>query len=480
MKELVQIKEGKYVSGGGGSLLVQDGEGDGGGAGTFSPLVAYAFSINFILGVGVLNIPSAFFSLGLLLGAVFLCVVTFFSLLTVLWLVEVAARAEALTHYNEFPGVAEEPAFAITSRKFEVNQLCGLFIGPWGKTLFSVAIGLFIYGVLWSYAAVFANSTARLIPMPWGDCSVESSSSCHSSYIFFLFLFMCCVGPLACLDLKEQKWVQISLAIFRAVAIAIIFITTLAALFSHPYSSSALPNTSAPYTGSGLTAANFGNFASAFGALVFSQVFQTSCPILCKEVKDKTKLRYIFAGTLLTTHTIYTLMGFLVACYMGSQTPNMLNLAWNHYTEWGLNNWFGRLLSWVVVLFPAVDVLSSFPLNAVTLGNNMQMAFGSRSFQMKIMFRLLVALPPIVGAAFVSDLSAILEWTGLLGFVICFSVPAILQIQSVKASIKLWGVEKAHAPVYPGFTYFHHLGWAYFLLVSSAIALLYSVATRLI
>eukprot|EP00808_Paulinella_micropora_P013904 g52622.t1 len=62
-------------------------------AGKYGPRAAYAFTINYILGVGCLGIPYALSKAGLLLGSFILCVVTAFSFLTVVWVAECVARA---------------------------------------------------------------------------------------------------------------------------------------------------------------------------------------------------------------------------------------------------------------------------------------------------------------------------------------------------------------------------------------------------
>ena len=45
-------------------------------------------------------------------------------------------------------------------------------------------------------------------------------------------------------------------------------------------------------------------------------------------------------------------------------------------------------------------------------------------------FRLRAALPPIIGAAFVTDLGRITDYTGLTGFAIAFIFPAVLALSA--------------------------------------------------
>ena len=48
-------------------------------------------------------------------------------------------------------------------------------------------------------------------------------------------------------------------------------------------------------------------------------------------------------------------------------------------------------------------------------------------------YRLIAAVPPLIGALFVSDLGQILEFTGIFGMVMALSVPAILALRSRRA-----------------------------------------------
>lgn len=118
------------------------------------------------------------------------------------------------------------------------------------------------------------------------------------------------------------------------------------------------------------------------------------------------------------------------------------------------------------LIFPALDVASAYPLNAITLGNNLMAAWASdltpkvaRFRRVRLFFRLLAAVPPIVGAflanlacsplypvtvthatyharvrwgaagAFlISNLDTILSFVGLFGFFVAFFGPAALYV----------------------------------------------------
>ena len=99
-----------------------------------------------------------------------------------------------------------------------------------------------------------------------------------------------------------------------------------------------------------------------------------------------------------------------------------------------------QAIAYYVVCFPATDVVSAFPLNGITLGNSLMGSwYGNRIGEVegdrlkRIIFRLLGAIPPIVGACFVRELGTITAYTGVTGFIIAFTFPAILNVRSQNA-----------------------------------------------
>lgn len=88
-------------------------------------------------------------------------------------------------------------------------------------------------------------------------------------------------------------------------------------------------------------------------------------------------------------------------------------------------------------MFPAVDVVSAYPLNAITLGNNLLGAvYGKRIHEVeknrliRTAFRLLASVPPIVFGILVRELGVITDYTGTTGFLIGLCIPAILYMSS--------------------------------------------------
>ena len=66
--------------------------------------------------------------------------------------------------------------------------------------------------------------------------------------------------------------------------------------------------------------------------------------------------------------------------------------------------------------------------------------------KIKIAFRLLAVVPPLIGAAVVSNLDKIMAMAGLIGFGIAFFVPALLALAARRRCIQLFGQKFADTP----------------------------------
>jgi len=99
---------------------------------------------------------------------------------------------------------------------------------------------------------------------------------------------------------------------------------------------------------------------------IYAQILHHSVPGLCEPVRNKKHLPHIFTSTFITTFFFYTLLGVLLAVYYGSnlQATCSLNFVWYRGGKpFGMSTpWWAQIIIMVIVLFPAVDVLSAFPL----------------------------------------------------------------------------------------------------------------------
>ena len=136
-----------------------------------------------------------------------------------------------------------EPNYRISiHRKFEIAELCQIFVGKWFKFAYLFVLTADLFLANWSYAAVAASAWASKIPYTFGKmtmCNDDAfhhqilpSGGCLYSYYFSLFLFGVIVVTLSMLDLKEQATVQVVFGLARLITIAGIIIYPLAKLVS--------------------------------------------------------------------------------------------------------------------------------------------------------------------------------------------------------------------------------------------------------
>ena len=127
--------------------------------------------------------------------------------------------------------VSPIPKFRILQddRKFEVSELCGMFLGRWAKYGYVIAITATCFLYLLGYSTVAATSWAVNLPLDFANvrqCNntdfeffmhmLPSDVSCRNGYWFSLFLFA--------FSLKEQTVVQVLLSILRIITVAMISI----------------------------------------------------------------------------------------------------------------------------------------------------------------------------------------------------------------------------------------------------------------
>jgi hypothetical protein len=311
----------------------------------------------------------------------------------------------------------------VGSRKYELTELCALFMGRPGKIAYTVTIGVFLYGTLWAFSSVFGNALATHIGFG------------PASYYVYLLLFAVIVVPFSCMEISEQMTMQVILALCRVVMV-IFMVSSVAAAFE---------SESEPF-GEDTRNKNMRSHLFELTGLhvilpisMFANMFHHSVPALSEPAKDKHALGNIFMTALMSCFVAYSLIGVTLSLYFGSAVKSSANLNWSDYGSFynGFAPAMQKIVSTYVIIFPALDVASAYPLNAITLGNSLYTSvYGDEAKNLpkiyRIAFRLLAAVPPIVGASVVSDLGAITDFTGILGMAVGFVFPPLLAYYSEK------------------------------------------------
>ena len=345
----------------------------------------------------------------------------------------------------------------------EVVELVLRFLGPSAKSGYQVAVMLLMSIGLIAYTQVFVQTFRQQV---WASVP---------EYILAT-LFAAVVVPLSCVDLAEQISIQVVMAVLRFVSLATLVLGTLVAMCVDSRDSGWDED---PQEEGERHVPLFAvsGFSLMFTTAIFSQLFQHSVPGLVRPLPppDKQRVPAIFLAALCTTGFFYLVIGTSSVYYFGPRVNQAINLNFVNFS-WGLQyihtgggggvlslvaRLFTSCLSMVVVLFPAMDTLSVYPLIANTLGNNLNVSFPHAHKSMHSLllllplsclpescqlgvsradtrsltalgWRLVAAVPPIVWSMFITDLSLTLQFAGLCGIVVALIIPALLQCCSVR------------------------------------------------
>jgi amino acid permease len=282
---------------------------------------------------------------------------------------------------------AEEPHL-VRSRKFEVTDLCRIYLGTTGEKMLIVFVALDVYAELWAFTSVVSSSAAKEAPL---------SKSFDLDYLSYTAIFAAIVVPLSCLELREQVQFQITLSACRLLVIGIMITSTIAAACASYESidEDTTTNEVVYFTdvdgAQGASLFTIGGFNAMFSVMFYTTQFHLSIPVLSSAVQDKRRLGSIFKDSLLIITIALSILGFAVAWYFGDLVEQSANLHWKTYVggirageEVPLS---AKAISLFVVCFPALNILSAYPLNVILLGNNlMAIAYGNRIDEAKVSY----------------------------------------------------------------------------------------------
>jgi len=85
----------------------------------------------------------------------------------------------------------------------------------------------------------------------------------------------------------------------------------------------------------------------------------------------------LWAYSVIICAIVYVLCGVTISLFFGGNTESPCTLSWKGFMGFRMTDTqpaWALIVSWFIVLFPAIDIGSAFPFNAVTLANTMQAA----------------------------------------------------------------------------------------------------------
>lgn len=407
-------------------------------------------SYNYFIGTGLLALPWAFARTGVAIGIFIVLLFGVYMYLGIYVLIAVIQRTKVLIYLDELSPEAKfriasedhneevdeseklimqkQPELTITlaelykvhdvDRRFEMTELCHRYLGSGLFGFFVFNHTLFLFFSLWVYAATFANTMETLLPM--NDISY--------AYKGYIAIFAVLVVPASLVEFTDIIWFELLVTALLMIVIVTMICTVLAA-----YGTGGDPfGTDDTFGGySSLLKFDLSQLQVLLPIVAYAYPPISAIPTLEYDLEDKSDLSNLFAVLVGIVVFSFLALSVILSCYFGEAGDYLTSLNWEYYTAsvTDTSTWYGSVISVFVVSVQAVNMLSSYPLFANALGNNLASAvYGDHELTLPQlqMFRGLAAAVPLIWAFWVADLGEIVNYAGVLLFGVNFIFPGLL------------------------------------------------------
>ncbi|XP_012276110.1 transmembrane protein 104 homolog isoform X2 [Orussus abietinus] len=418
----------------------------------YSTWVGLVYIFNLIVGTGALTLPAVFSRAGWVLGLCIILVLAFISFITVTFVVETMASANAIATWRRMqhrkrmlrsigesgpsnsdsedtPLVATVPTtperneasyrYYVIHEKIEMGEMAGIFFDKMGTTLFYLCLAMYLYGDLSIYGAAVAKSIADVactyqptnltcnetIP-DTEKCWEYSPLNRLDAYRISLTVFVLSLGSFVFFDVQKTKYLQMLTSVMRWLAFNIMIIYATKKLIVDGPQGKPVP-------------VNVSGIPGLFGACVYSFMCHHSLPALIAPISNKSKINRFLALDYLTIAFFYLLLA-LTGAFAFEHLEDLYTLQFGPRESGDCsksNNFFIVTIEYFLALFPVFTLSTNFPIIAITLRNNLQSLFldSDTTYNIclrKIIFPVLAVLPPYLIAMVTKDLSILVGITG--------------------------------------------------------------------
>ncbi|XP_034174436.2 transmembrane protein 104 homolog isoform X3 [Osmia lignaria lignaria] len=484
----------------------------------YSSWVGLIYIFNLIVGTGALTLPAVFSKAGWALGLSVILILAFISFITVTFVIEVMASANAIvtwrhiqhrkrvcftqdssfnesesemlqtlgesgpsnsdsedtplvTPFSSSPDRADMTyRYYVIRDKIEMGQMASIFFNKFGITLFYICFAVYLYGDLSIYGAAVAKTLADVactyqpLNFTCNDtipdtelCWEEYSVNRQDAYRIFLSMFVFLLGPFVFFNIQRTKYLQFLTSGMRWLAFTIMIVYAVKNLIIHGAQGN-------PPT------ANIMGIPSLFGACIYSFMCHHSLPALVAPIANKSTLNRFMALDYFLIAFFYLLLA-LTGAFAFEHLDDLYTLDFSPRGSGDCsksNNIFIVLIEYFLALFPVFTLSTSFPIIAITLRNNLQSLFlhedTSYSCLYKLVFPILAILPPYMIAMSTKDLSILVGITGsYAGAGIQYLIPTVLVYYARQKTNKVIGlgvVNKFASPFFNNCWLVFVIAWA--------------------
>jgi hypothetical protein len=430
---------------------------------SLSILPAFATMLNASLGAGFLIVPWIFLQIGTPIAVIGILIISFLSIIVSLMLVESSSRAEVLKQMEDSgltipnlsisaifkkPSSQEVPLLnfeeaktnfkpSITDkRKFEIGQLTRLFLGKECMHVYMIFTFLGILGLFCAYTMMFASSFVSNVPiLNLETCDIYKSTvffdDCRMKYWFWVTAYVLTMATLTYIGIENQQTIQMIFTVARITILSLMFATSIYALVSGNPLNSNLPKKPDPEV-------TIAMFCFCLPLLRFATGFQNAIPstIQFLENKERNIHRAIWFASLSLVAVCIMLGTVTGMALSGYDADQLSTLAWRGYNA-GIEPrpFWTYILEYSIILFPALNVITSCPPYAVALSEELY-AYLSIYFKigsLRKTIRLLVWIPALVISFFTNRMGKAAAVTGLASYFTVFIGCALIHLVSKRA-----------------------------------------------
>jgi len=342
--------------------------------------VGFFFTINSIIGAGLLAVPWAYDKGGIVLGSTLQVIAAVLALILGFQMLEIMSRTEALVRQTEetkpdaeVTELLEDSSVPfISTRKFDITEMVGLFCDQRTKKVYIALFALTIYSNLTAYCTIFATSLTEFVPIFGYKCDVEDDGlegGCRMTYIFYLALFAGLMLYVCVRGYEEQVELQVVMAVLRFVVIGLIIGTVLGDIGSEKYNEGGAHNDLESPTLWKTSLAGV-MFPILFLAITFHNTIPNTSQLIASKA---TNLPRIITCAVLLSSALFIILGVLVP-FAVDGVDKMVSLDWKEYSAGHARShkpWWTYFIIPAIVIFPACDIMSIFPIYAIALSDNL-------------------------------------------------------------------------------------------------------------
>nr|XP_040230282.2 transmembrane protein 104 homolog [Anopheles coluzzii] len=472
--------------------------------------VGFVFIFNLIVGTGALALPSAFSHAGWILGSLAIVVLAFMSYVTVTFVIETMACANAVHNWKRLQFIKRDrvieydedsnveslvdrpeasdsdddaehdrlvddqltdasieqtplnimycrKTYYTLSSKIELGEMANMFFGRTQRFLFYFCLAVYLYGDLSIYSAAVAKSLRDVACAHNHRANAtdddDGTERCwQDGLLTRLDVYrLCLVAFVTVLGpftfFNVQKTKYLQLL---TVLFRWLAFSVMISIAIHrllaPVDSTALPITP--------KRADIAGIPYLIGTCIYSFMCHHSLPSLLTPIANKGRLKALVSLDYVLIGGFYLALA-LTGIFAFADIKDLYTL--NFVPSADQTNGMLKAVEYFLALFPVFTLSASFPIVAITLRNNLQTLFLDAAqleaynfFLRRVFFPLLAILPPLVVCYFTESVSNLVGFTGCYaGTGIQYLIPVALVLSARRTCDNMIGrgiVNEFHSP----------------------------------